>query len=44
MPMVAYIIGFTANQEENRKWITANDAQLQDFNKWRIAIPRKVSM
>ena len=44
MPMVAHIIGFTANQEENRKWITANDAQLQDFNKWRIAIPRKVSM
>ncbi|WP_316791872.1 hypothetical protein [Pedobacter frigoris] len=34
MPLVARIISFSANKEENGKWIKEHEQQLKDFSKW----------
>jgi tetratricopeptide (TPR) repeat protein len=42
MPMIAHIVGFTANEKENQKWINDNQVQFVNFGKWEEANSRKL--
>jgi predicted O-linked N-acetylglucosamine transferase (SPINDLY family) len=42
MPIIAHVIGFTANKEENQKWIQDNQVQFVNFGKWEEANRRKL--
>jgi len=42
MPMVAHIVGFTADEKENQKWINDNQVQFVNFGKWEESNSRKV--
>ena len=41
MPLVAHIIGYTANEKENGKWIKDNEVQFVKFGKWEEENVRK---
>jgi len=41
MPVAAHIISFSANPEENKKWISEHSQELEGFLKWQNKNPRK---
>ncbi|RYE56968.1 MAG: tetratricopeptide repeat protein [Sphingobacteriales bacterium] len=43
MPMIAHIVGFTANEKENQKWINDNQVQFVNFGKWEESNSRKLN-